>query len=86
MADFVPALAFESRALTREEASFVLADVRLAGIVEEELTDPAYEDEILLHNEASDSKRINHLQFSVAKVYINADYLTPQDMKTHLEL
>ena len=39
-----------------------------------------------MHNEASDSSRINHLSFKVLEVRINSDQLTPWDMKTHLEL
>lgn len=40
----------------------------------------------MLHNEASDSSRINHLSFTLVKVEINGDQLTPWDVKTHLEL
>ena len=50
------------------------------------MTEPADPDNILLHNEASDSSRINHLSFKVLEVRINSDQLTPWDMKTHLEL
>ena len=50
------------------------------------LTEPVDLDSILLHNEASDSSRINHLTFKVLEVKINADQLTPWDMKAHLEL
>ena len=78
--EFEPQIEFESKALTTAEAYEVLEDYELQGFKKEELTEPVDKDSILLHNEASDSYRVNNLEFQVIKVQINSDQLTPWDM------
>ena len=86
IAAFVSQIEYESRALGKDEASYLLSEVRIRSERQEWLQDPIDEDRILLHHEAADTLRINSLVFSVAKVQINADALTPWDMQTHLEV
>lgn len=52
--DFVPSLDFESRALTKDEATFLLEEVKVPVNLDH-LHEPVEKDEILLHSEASDS-------------------------------
>ena len=51
------------------------------------LVEPKDPDSILLHNEAVDSSRINHLQFQVVRVKINLpEEVAISDLKTALQV
>ena len=73
IAEFHPQIEFGSKALTRDEAVFLVEEIRIPFLKAEQLTEPIDKDSVLLHNEASDSSRINNLQFQVLKVEINGD-------------
>lgn len=44
------------------------------------LTEPVGKDSILLHNEASDTNRINDLQFQVVKVKIDSEAIKIEEL------
>ena len=62
IAEFTPKIKFGSKALDKEEAAFLVEEIKvLPSATASQLTEPVDIDSILLHNEASDSSRINHL-------------------------
>lgn len=83
VAEFKPLIAFKSRALSMMEA---LTVIKNSGIQAINLYEPLDEAEILLHNEASDSCRLNELAFHIVNLELNQSKLPLEDMLMELEL
>lgn len=71
VARFTPSIAFKSRALAKQEASYLVSEVRSFTFDETMLTEPLEPDQILLHNEAIDTSRVNDLHFHVVRVQLD---------------
>ena len=55
VAKFTAVIEFMSRTLDREEAGYLLADVKGVDVDQAMLVEPSNPDQILLHNEAIDT-------------------------------
>lgn len=61
-------------------------EAKLGKVEQNDVVEPNDENKILLHNEASDSCRINQLSIHVVKAELKATELPMEELLTDLEL
>ena len=86
IAEFTPHVDFSSHAMSKLEAEILVQEGKIASIDSNDLTDPKDESSILLHNEASDSFRINKLIIHVVRAELKANELPMEEILNDLEL